>query len=290
MAEEQKNLPIEEKPAVLEAVEEEKTEQEKKKDRKKKLATAGVALFTSASVLVGGLFSSPDALLADEQNLNPIAITQNDNDNDLDGDGGDEEDSSDEEESEEEESESGGIRAGLREKILELPLAVRTFVLVPMWALGWAIWTVATGLWSMLLGPIVGKALSWLFLLAALLGAFALGVKAIFPNLPLKKIVNKKSLLGLLIGGLTLGAADLTLPLFWEGYEQVAGIVRASGVALILGTVCFAFLRRHLKTRHAETALAEGPAEPGEPEAEPEPKPWTREDIMALADTVSRKR
>ena len=63
-----------------------KSEEEKKREHKKKAIKAGVAVVASASVLVGGLFSSPDALLAPEQDLNPVAITQNDNDNDQDGD------------------------------------------------------------------------------------------------------------------------------------------------------------------------------------------------------------
>ena len=254
------------------------TEEEKKKDYKKKAVKAGVAVVTSASVLMGGLFSSPDALLAREQNLNPAAITQNDSDSDQDGD-------EDEESSEEEElsGESAGLRAALRQRILRLPLAVRVFVLVPLWAVGWAIWTVAGGLWTMLLGPIAGKAVSWLFLLAALLGAAALGLKAVFPDMPLKKIFNKKSLLGLILGGLGLGIADLTVPLFWDGYETLAAVLRASGMALILGTVSFALIRRVLKKRQEELQPAEGPAEPASHD-------WTREEILALADTVSRKR
>lgn len=267
---------------------EQKTEDEQKKDLKKKLARTGVALFTSASVLVGGVFPSPDALLADEQPLNPVVAYQNDNDNDLDGDGGDDDGSaSDEEEEDEQGGETVGVRARMRQRILQLPLTLRVFVLVPMWALGWGIWTVATGLWSMLLGPIAGKALGWLFLLAALLGAFTLGIKAVFPDMPLKKILNKRSLLGLLLGGLTLGVADLTVPLFWDGYEKLSLLFRAVGVALILGTVSFAFIRRTLRKRRAE---AEAQAEPAEPEPEPEPKPWTDAEILALADSVSRKR
>ena len=256
-----------------------KTEEEKKKDYKKKAVKAGVAVVTSASVLMGGLFSSPDALLAQEQNLNPAAITQNDSDSDQDGD-------EDEESSEEEEElsgESAGLRAALRQRILRLPLAVRVFVLVPLWAIGWAVWTVAGGLWTMLLGPIAGKAVSWLFLLAALLGAAALGLKAVFPDMPLKKIFNKKSLLGLILGGLGLGIADLTVPLFWDGYETLAAVLRASGMALILGIVSFALIRRALKKRQEELQPAEGPAEPASHD-------WTREEILALADTVSRKR
>ena len=270
---------------IPEQTSEQVSEDERKKELKKKLARTGVALFTSASVLVGGVFPSPDALLADEQPLNPVVAYENGNGNDLDGDGGDAGGGSTEEE-EEVSGESLGVRARLRQRILQLPLSVRVFVLVPMWALGWGIWTVATGLWSMLLGPIAGKAIGWLFLLAALLGAFALGIKTVFPDMPLKKILNKKSLLGLLLGGLTLGAADLTVPLFWDGYEQLAQIFRAAGVALILGTVSFALIRRTLRQRRAEPVPAEGPAEP----EEEEPRPWTDAEILALADSVSRKR
>ncbi len=276
-AEEETGSALLAQPAPEEA--EQKTEEEKKKDYKKKAVKAGVAVVTSASVLMGGLFSSPDALLAQEQNLNPAAITQNDNDNDQNGD----EDEESDQEEEEVSGESVGLRAALRQRILGLPLAVRVFVLVPLWAIGWAIWTVAGGLWTMLLGPMAGKAVSWLFLLAALLGAAALGLKTVFPDMPLKKIFNKKSLLGLILGGLGLGAADLTVPLFWDGYETLANVLKATGMALILGTVCFALIRRTLRRRQAEPLPAEGPAEASS-------HAWTQEEILALADTVSRRR
>jgi hypothetical protein len=275
-----------EKPVPAEAAPaepEQKTGEEAKKDRKKKAVKAGVAVVTSASVLVGGLFSSPEALLADEQNLNPAAISQNDSDDDQDGD---EEDSREEEK--EQEAVRLGLKAALRQRILALPLSVRVFVMIPLWAFGWAIWNVATGLWTMLLGPIAGKAVSWIFLLAVLLGAFVLGAKALFPDVPLKKIVNKKSILGLVIGGLALGVADLTVPLFWDGYEGVAKIVRAVGMALILGITLFALCVRVVrKHRAAQAAAAEAAGKNKEPE---EPKPWTDAEILALADSVSRKR
>ena len=224
---------------------EQKSEEEKKQDLKKKAVKAGVALFTSASVLVGGLFPSPDAILADEQDLNPVAIVQNDNDNDdLDGDGGDG-DSGSQEDEEETGEETGGLRAGLRQKLLQLPLALRVFVLVPLWAVGWVIWTVAGGLWTTVLG-IAGS-------------------------------------MALLLGGLGLGVADLTVPLFWDGYEQLAHVLKASGMALILGTVSFALIRRLLKKKREEPAAAPEP----EPEEE---KPWTDAEILALADSVSRRR
>ena len=262
---------------------EERSEAEKKKDLRKKAVTAGVALFTSASVLVGGLFPSPDAILAPEQPTSPITISQNDNDNDLDGDGGD---GSSEEQSEEEEEEQAAEQAGVRERtrrwLLGLPLAVRVFVLVPMWAVGWAIWTVASGLWSMLLGPIAGKALGWLFLLAALTGAVVLGAKTIFPDLPLKKLLNKRTFWGVGIGALVLGLADATIPLFWDGYDQVSLALRAVGVAAVSGTVLFVLIRRVLKQQKKELAAASAAPAPG-------PKALGRKEILAIADSAKTR-
>ncbi len=251
-----------------------------KKDYKKRAVKAGVAVVTSASVLVGGLFSSPDALLAKEQNLNPVVVSQNDNDDDQSGD----EEDGDEGEAENE-GRSEGLLAALRQRILGLPLAVRVFVMVPLWAVGSVIWNVAVSVWTLLLEPVAGKVVSWLFLLAALLGAAALGLKTVFPNMPLKKIFNKKSILGVVLAGLGLGIADLTVPLFWDGYEELAQVLRASGMALILGTVAFALIRGILRKQKAAPAPvpAEGPAEP-------EQHAWTDAEILALADSVSKKR
>ena len=274
----QTGLEIPAKPAPAEP---ERKGEDGKKDYKKKAVKAGVAVVTSASVLVGGLFSSPDALLAKEQNLNPVVVSQNDGDGDQNGD---EEDSGDREETERE-SEKAGLREALRQRILGLPLAVRVFVMVPLWALGTVIWNVAVSVWTLLLEPVAGKVVSWLFLLAALLGAAALGLKTVFPNMPLKKIFNKKSLLGLILAGLGLGIADLTVPLFWDGYEELAQVLRASGMALILGTVAFALIRGILRKQKAAPAPvpAEGPTEP-------EQHAWTDAEILALADSVGKKR
>ncbi len=267
-------------PAKTAPAEPERKSEDERKDVKKKAIQAGVAVVTSASVLVGGLFSSPDALLAREQNRNPVVVSQNDNNDDQKGDeeNGDDRDA-------EREGRSEGLLAALRERILKLPLAVRVFVMVPLWAVGSVIWNVAVSVWTLLLQPIAGKVVSWLFLLAALLGAAALGLKTVFPDMPLKKIFNRKSILGLVLAGLGLGIADLTVPMFWDGYEQLSQVLRASGMALILGTVAFALIRGILRKQKAAPAPvpAEGPAEPEE-------HVWTDAEILALADSVSKKR
>ncbi len=267
---------------------------EKNREKRKRAAAAAVAMVTSASLLVGGIFQSPAALLEDEE-LIPPAITQDEDDLDGpggDGDGGDggSEDSCGEEESEQEEEETGqgGVRATLRQRVLQLPYAVRLLVILPLWCLGWLLLTGAGALWTAVLSPVLGKALAWLLLAAALLGAFLLAGKTVFPDLPVKKILNRRSVLGLIIGSVVLGAADIVVPLFWAEYTRVENIVRAVGVLLVFGTVTGLFVRREIRRRKALAAAAPEP-KPEEP-AESAPEPMSRKEILALADSVSRPR
>ncbi|MBR1457491.1 MAG: hypothetical protein IJ594_10095 [Oscillospiraceae bacterium] len=260
---------------------------EKGREKKRRAAAAAVAVVTSASLVVGGIFNSPAALLDDDPGLPQAAYTDDD---DLDGtgggDGGDEDGGAGGSEVEEEE-EQGGVRAGVRQRVLQLPYAVRLLVILPLWCLGWLLLTGASALWAAVLSPVLGKALAWLLLLAALVGAFLLAGKTIFPDLPVKKILNRRSLLGLVIGSVALGAADIVVPLFWAEYTRVENIVRAVGVLLVFGTVTGLFARRELRRRR-ELAAAEA-EEAAEPEPE-EPRPLSREEILALADSVSRPR
>ena len=97
--------------------------------------------------------------------------------------------------------------------------------------------------------------------------------------------------LGVLLGGAALAAADLLLPLFWAEYTRVEALVRALGILAVTGTAAGSFIHRENRRRKAEAEEVEAEdAEEEELEEEEEEKPMTREDILALADTVSRKR
>lgn len=264
--------------------------EEKAREARRKVVMGGVAVVTSLSVLVGGLFHSPEALLAEEQPLEPVAVVQNDDD-DLDGPGGDGdkpvEDAGKETEQEEEEErarEGVGVRAGLRQKILQLPYAVRLLVILPLWALGFGIITLATALWSGVLSPVLGKLLGWVLLLAAMAAAFVLAAKTVFPDLKVKDLLKKRNLFGLLIAAGLLALADIVLPLFWADYPRIEAIVRAVGIFLILGLSVGSFCLKEHKRRKA----LPDPAPEPEPEEDEEPRPLTREDILAIADHARR--
>ena len=246
------------------------------KKEKKVLLSSTVALLTATSVMVGALFDAPDNLLTD-QDLNPKVVC-------IDGTGVDDdadEDAGQEDEDTEKSRRRIGVRAAMRARILQLPLFVRLLVILPMWFMGWAVSGAAGALWSVVLSPVLGHVLSTLLLLAALFCAFCLAAKAVFPDLPLKKIVNKRSMLTLIIGALALGAADAALPLVWEEYDKIANLVKAVGGLLITGGAVTAFSLREQRRR---VKLASSPPDPG----------ITEEDeriihIMDAGDTITVK-
>ena len=259
---------------------------EKDRGKKRRAAAAAVAVVTSASMVVGGIFQSPADLL-EEQDILPQVVYTDDDDLDSGGGDGGDEDSGDNGSELEEEEEQSGQRAGLRQRILQLPYAVRLLVVLPLWALGWLLLTGLSALWGAVLSPVLGKALAWLLLIGALLGAFLLAGKTLFPDLPVKKILNKRSVLGLVIGSVVLGVADIVVPLFWAEYTRIENIVRAVGVLLVLGTVTGLLARREFRRRRELAAAADKPEEV-QPEAAP--RPMSRQEILALADSVSRPR
>lgn len=275
-----------------------------RRDLRRKVGAGAVALVTSASMLVGGIFNSPAMLPDDEDPMPQIAYTESDED-DLDGSGddGDGKDGAAAPEMAEEEApetappveepeKAPDVWDDVRRKLQRLPIGVRLLA-IPIAAL--VCWLLVSGVSALLgpvLGPIVGGILSWALLLAALLGGFTAAVKTVFPDLPLKKILNKRSISGVLIGGAVLAAADIVVPLFWAEYSRIEAIVRALGILTVIGTATGVFTVRENRRRReeAEAAAEEEEAGEEEPEEEEEDKPMTREDILALADTVSRKR
>ena len=260
------------------------------RSKKRRIAAGAVAVFTSASMLVGGVFNQP-ADLVDNSDWSPQAIVAEDDEDDLTGggDGGDGGNQSPDAPApaeevlvEEEEKKKQAKR------IRRAPFGVRLLVLAPLAVGLWALLGGASVLLGGVMSPILAQILSWLLLAALLVGAFALAVKTVFPDLPLKKILNKRSLLGLLLSAVGLGAADVMLPLFWADYSRIGAAVRAIGVLLILSAVTVSLcLRERRRRRRADEEAAQQEEE--EPEEE-EPQPMTREEILAIADSVSNRR
>ena len=219
---------------------------------KKTAAVSAVALLTAASVTTGSLFSTPAALLANDGAASAYTVSV-----DLDGaddDAGAEQDENDET------KKRGGVRASLRARILRLPLFVRLLVVLPLWALGSVLLAAAGAAWP-LLAPVLGKVAAWALMLALLVGAFLLAAKAAFPDLPVKKLLNRRSLVALVLGASALAAADAVFVAVWAEYEQVKSIVLSVGFFAALSCAAVPFALREQK-RRLRAPKAEPPKRP----------------------------
>lgn len=220
------------------------------KKEKKAAVTTAVAAATAASLLVGGLFDTPKDLLEGDAS-SPVVQSAADLDDDLDedmeesGQGG-------------EERKRGGVRSVLRARILQLPLAVRMLLVLPAWGLGSLLLLGGNALLATL-SPLLGKVLGAVLLGVALVGAFLLAVKTIFPDLPWKKILNRRTIPALLVGALALAALDGLLSVTWDGYQDWKQVIESVGLlAALTGTVCaFVIREQQARQRAKETAPAE---------------------------------
>ena len=238
-----------------------------KKEEKKKAGAAGAAaaVVAAASVAVAGAFSSPAAILDDEDK--PSAYVER-----AEAEESSPESSPDDTE-DEEEKKKPGLKAAIRNKLLSLPLAVRTLLLVPMWAIGTGIIFLLGGLWSVL-SPALGKVLGAVALAALAYGIIALGLKALFPNMPIKKLINRKTLPAVCIAGAVAAALDVILPLLIADYSNIRSVVQTVLMTVVAGIAIVS-----LSAIFSRRKRPEEPAPDPEPDAEPEmPEEITFED------------
>ena len=238
-----------------------------KKEEKKKAGAAGAAaaVVAAASVAVAGAFSSPAAILDDEDK--PSAYVER-----AEAEESSPESSPDDTE-DEEEKKKPGLKAAIRNKLLSLPLAVRTLLLVPMWAIGTGIIFLLGGLWSVL-SPALGKLLGAVALAALVYGIIALGLKALFPNMPIKKLINRKTLPAVCIAGAVAAALDVILPLLIADYSNIRSVVQTVLMTVVAGIAIVS-----LSAIFSRRKRPEEPAPDPEPDAKPEmPEEITFED------------
>ena len=234
-----------------------------KKEEKKKAGAAGAAaaVVAAASVAVAGAFSSPAAILDDEDK--PSAYVER-----AEAEESSPESSPDDTE-DEEEKKKPGLKAAIRNKLLSLPLAVRTLLLVPMWAIGTGIIFLLGGLWSVL-SPALGKVLGAVALAALVYGIIALGLKALFPNMPIKKLINRKTLPAVCIAGAVAAALDVILPLLIADYSNIRSVVQTVLMTVVAGIA--------IVSLSAIVSRRKRPEEPA-PDPEPDAKPEMPEEI-----------
>lgn len=235
---------------------------EKKKLNKTAIAASVAAVATAAGVTVASTFDSPADLLPEtafssapaysdriDAQVDEISPAAEDDD-----------------EEDEEKKKKTGLRATLRQGMLAMPFTLRLLLLLPLWALGAGVLYLG-GLLLQLLGPTAGKLLGFLLTAAILAGLFLLGVKLAFPDLPLKKILNKKTLPVLAVTAVAIFALNLILAAVWEDYDRWRALARILALLIPAAALSLGFIRRHLRR---QCLAAESEPEPEEEEGGPQ--------------------
>ncbi len=254
-----------------------------RKKKKNTVAATAVAAMTAAGMMVGGAVSSPEEALTDGPDVlvQTVSIAPQ---IEVDAGGGD---SGLEEAVAVEEEKKRGRFAAVRNAVREAPFQARVRMALPVLLAG----TLLTAFLSSLLTglpPLLSAALGWALTALMAVLTFTLAVKTVLPDLPLKKILNKRSVLSVGLLCLLCAAADAALPFFWDDWQKLSKLVKLLGSLLCTGLPAALFLRRYRRTKPVTVE-----AEPVEPEPEPEPELSPEEKELAsrklvaeLADSV----
>ena len=140
----------------------------------------------------------------------------------------------------------GKLRSWLRNVFFSQPSVVRGVVLLPFWAVGKALLSLLSLLFTAMspfLQFLVGILLNAILLFAL----FALLLKLLFPNLRLRDLFTKRNILLLAIGSLLLSIADTILRTYWEDYRPISIAIKLGFGLLILSLLCWRIFGKRIK-------------------------------------------
>ena len=159
---------------------------------KKKLMTGLMATITSIGILLGATYDAPQDFMSnnnsddDRKNVLKVAVEE--------------------------------VKKEKKVSFIErIPIGLRTLVGIPLWALGSLIINIFG---TFVLPPILNFFSSFIITLGIIVLVFIIAIKALFPNVPLKKLLNKRSFIILVVGALLLTAIDAIMPLFIDNYKS----------------------------------------------------------------------
>ena len=211
-----------------------------KKELKRKLLTTTTLVSISSSVLLSSTIDNPNEI------INNMNIKQNNNieyasineDDDI-FDDYDQED-------------SGDFKNIILNLIYKLPKFIRIIFIVPMWFLGTFISFMLNKLLK-LLSPILGLIIDFIVSTLISLLIIVICVKILFPNLSLKKILNKKTILTVVIGNFILFILDIIMPHIYPDYTFYRNlfklIVRTIIIIILLIPFIKLFIKKNKKAR-----------------------------------------
>lgn len=210
-------------------------------DKKKAAAATMATVITASGAAVDASFDGPADLLQDMQQEPHIEYV--DLGDDADG-----------EQAQDDEKGRASVRPGvrsLREKVLELPLVVRLLFVLPLWAVGHVAVMAGSALFTAL-SPLLSGLMNFLLVALVLLVAFVCAAKLMFPDLPLGRILTRRTIKGVLVAAVMVFAVDFLLPIIWPAYTRWKVLVLGLCSLTALLLLAWRFGRREERRRAAE--------------------------------------
>ena len=201
------------------------------KEKKKKLVKTAIAGITSASVLLGTTFNSPEEI------KNSLTIPESliDKQHDY----------------------SDDLLTGLKKKekgknvlknlIYKIPIKIRTILFIPMWFLGTVLISLIKSLFKIILIPAIKISLGSLLHIVVFMLIILICIKLLFPNLPLSKIFNKRNILLILFISILMALLDFFIPLVWKKYIIYNFIFKFVFGLLVIGIIMKPYIKRKLQ-------------------------------------------
>ena len=228
---------------------------EKKKEKTGKTGSAksfvtgsALAATAAAGLTLGVLFSSPDDLLNKEFYVTPpfeISDVMVHEDNS---------DGPDVSPETEQEKKQRGIRASLRRLLLQIPMEVRAFAGVPIWVIGRVLLALLGFLLKNVLAPAWMTILKYLCIAGLIFAAMIFSVKAVFPDVPLKKIVTGRKIAISAAVSILFGAVGGILQIFYPEAMKTYEIVESGMITLIVVLIGFGILKIRADRKKGMTA------------------------------------
>ena len=146
----------------------------------------------------------------------------------------------DDEDADEEKTSRSGMIARFRQAVLSLPQSVRMVLVVPLWAAGTALLTVISFLWNVLFASPLGAFIASIAMgFAVLLGLFTVTAKALFPDIPVRKLLNKRNIIVIACLALVLSGIDTVAPAYWHQYPLAAALVKLTLGGTVIGYLSY---------------------------------------------------
>lgn len=203
---------------------------EKKKKRIKKAAAIATL---STSVFLANVIDSPDELINGQKvkpkNYAQIEIIEDDEPSDNQG---------------------NNLKSGLKKMILDLPAPLRIVAGIPLWFLGTGLSSLLSLLFKGIVTPIMEVILHFILRTLIMLAVIVLAVKILFPDLELKKILNKKTLIIVIIFNIILSICDLLVPKFWPKYTTYRNIMKFISSTVVIVLILRPFIKLYNKLRY----------------------------------------